>query len=63
MPIIEVSLLEGRSKEKKLALIKALTEAAVVSLDAPIESVRVILREMPLEHYGIAGKTKASSDH
>jgi 4-oxalocrotonate tautomerase len=48
-------MLTGRSKEKKEKLIKNLTAAVVDSLEAPVESVRVILQEMPPEHYGIAG--------
>lgn len=58
MPIIEVTLIEGRSKEKKAALITELTNASVRALGAPIESVRVILRELPPENFGVAGKAK-----
>ena len=55
MPIVFCHLLTGRSKEKKEKLIHNLTAAVVDSLDAPKESVRVILQEMPPEHFGIAG--------
>ncbi|MBL4838315.1 MAG: 2-hydroxymuconate tautomerase family protein [Kordiimonadaceae bacterium] len=58
MPVIEVTMVEGRSKEKKAALISELTNAAVSAIGAPIESVRVILREIPPEHFGVAGKAK-----
>ncbi|MDZ7817194.1 MAG: tautomerase family protein [Aliarcobacter sp.] len=27
------------------------------SLDAPLENLRVIINEMPKQHYGIAGKS------
>jgi len=57
MPIIQAFLLEGRSEEKKAAFIAAVTDAAVSSLDAPIESIRVIISEMPASDYGIAGKS------
>jgi 4-oxalocrotonate tautomerase len=57
MPIIQAFLLEGRSEEKKAAFISAVTEAAVTSLGAPIESIRVIITEMPATDYGIAGKS------
>jgi 4-oxalocrotonate tautomerase len=59
MPIIEVTLLEGRNKEQKAALITELTDAAVRAVNAPPETVRVILREIPPEHFGVAGKSKA----
>jgi 4-oxalocrotonate tautomerase len=57
MPIIQAFLLEGRSDEKKAAFIAAVTNAAVTSLGAPIESIRVIITEMPATDYGIAGKS------
>jgi 4-oxalocrotonate tautomerase len=58
MPIVEVNMLAGRTKEQKKALIKAITEAVITSLDAKPETVRVILREMAPEDYGIAGVPK-----
>ena len=61
MPLVEVSLLEGRPKEKKLALIKAVTDAVESTLEVPRESVRVILREVPPEHWGVGGVAKSES--
>ncbi len=55
MPIIEVTLVDGRSPEKKEALIAALTDAVEQSIGAPRESVRVILREIPPAHFAVAG--------
>jgi len=55
MPIVVCHLLSGRPTEVKEKLIKNLTTAVVDSLSAPAESVRVILQEMPPEHFGIAG--------
>ncbi|BBP77613.1 4-oxalocrotonate tautomerase [Pseudomonas gingeri NCPPB 3146 = LMG 5327] len=57
MPIMQVFLIEGRDEEQKARLIAALTEAAVESIQAPRESVRVIITEMPRTDFGIAGKT------
>jgi 4-oxalocrotonate tautomerase len=57
MPIMQVFLVEGRTEEQKAKLIASLAEAAVNSIGVPIESVRVIITEMPNTHYGIAGKT------
>jgi len=61
MPIIDVTIIEGRSREKKAALIAELTDAAVRALDAPIAAVRVIIREVPPEHFGAAGISKADA--
>lgn len=58
MPIIEATIIEGRTPEKKARLIARLTEAAVEALEAPSESVRVIIREIPPAHFGVAGKPK-----
>ena len=57
MPIIHVHLMEGRTDEQKARLIGALTDAAVESVGAPRESIRVLLIEMPKTHFGIGGKT------
>ena len=57
MPIMVVHMMEGRSEEQKAALIKALTDAAVESIGAPIESVRVMIQELPKENFGIAGES------
>ena len=57
MPIMVVHMMGGRSEEQKAALIKALTDAAVESIGAPIESVRVMIQELPKENFGIAGES------
>ncbi|NVZ81117.1 2-hydroxymuconate tautomerase family protein [Pseudomonas yamanorum] len=57
MPIMQVYLIEGRDDEQKARLIEALTNAAIESIQAPPESVRVIITEVPKTQFGIAGKT------
>jgi 4-oxalocrotonate tautomerase len=57
MPIAQINILEGRTDEQKEALIREVSEAIVRSLDAPIESVRVIINEMPKQHFGIGGRS------
>ena len=57
MPICQIHLLEGRTVEQKRMLIEKITIAMVESIDAKPESVRVILTEMPKEHFGIGGKS------
>src|SRR3546814_14537648 len=58
--IIEVNLLEGRSPDDKERLIQALTDAAIISIGAPRESVRIILREMPSGHFAVGGQSFAA---
>jgi len=55
MPIVTIHMLEGRSKEQKKALIKNVSSAIMETLEAPPQSVRVIIAEMPYDNYGIAG--------
>ena len=59
MPLIEVTLVEGRSPERLRDLITRLTDAAVEAVDAPRESVRVILREVPATHFAAGDETIA----
>ena len=58
MPFVEVTLIEGRSKEAKNALMKALTDAVESTIGAPRESIRVVLREVPAEHWAVGGVPK-----
>ncbi|VFR32444.1 4-oxalocrotonate tautomerase [plant metagenome] len=59
MPLIQVTLIEGRPDEAKAELLKGLTQAAVEALGAPRESIRVILQEVPAAHWGVGGVSKA----
>lgn len=57
MPVLQANIIEGRSDEMKERLIEELTEACVRALDAPRETVRVIINEMPKQNYGIGGNS------
>lgn len=56
MPIVQVELLEGRTIEQKRTLVEKVTQAIVESVGAPAENVTVIIRDMPKENLGKAGK-------
>jgi len=58
MPIVEITMIEGRAPEAKRRLIAKVTDAIVDAIDAPRESVRIMIREIPALHFGVAGKTK-----
>lgn len=51
MPFIEVSVARGRTPEQLRALLEALHDGARNALDAPPESIRVILREVDPAHW------------
>ncbi|MFS0916499.1 2-hydroxymuconate tautomerase [Brevibacillus sp. 179-C 1.1 NHS] len=57
MPLIQINLLEGRSPEQKENLIYDVSHTVANILEAPIETVRVMINEMAPEHWGIAGES------
>ncbi|WP_144778587.1 2-hydroxymuconate tautomerase [Marinobacter maritimus] len=57
MPIAQLYVIEGRTDEQKETLIREVSEAMARSLDAPIERIRVMITEMPKQHFGIAGQS------
>jgi 4-oxalocrotonate tautomerase len=57
MPFIQINILEGRSPEKKERLIREVSDLVSEVLEAPVESVRVMINEMEAEHWGIAGES------
>ncbi len=59
MPLIEVTLVEGRSPEQLRTLITALTDAAETAVSAPRDTVRVVLREVPATHWAAGDVTIA----
>jgi len=59
MPLIHVNMIEGRPDEKKEELIQELTKTASDVLNAPINSVRVLITELPATHWGVAGQSMA----
>ena len=67
MPLIEVTLVQGRSPEQLRALISGLTRAAAQAVGAPLQNVRVVVREVPATHWAagdvtIAERTAAAPD-
>ena len=61
MPIITVQMLPGRSPAQKRELIRGLAEAAVQALDVPEQSIRILLTEIPPEHWGVGTSAKQNS--
>ncbi len=61
MPIIQVQMMEGRPKEKIAEVIQNITNTVSETLDAPKESIRVLVTEIPKTHWGVAGVPKSIS--
>jgi 4-oxalocrotonate tautomerase len=57
MPFAQIYMMEGRTDDQKRAVIQKVTEALVEAVDAPKETVRVWITEVPKTQWGIAGTT------
>jgi 4-oxalocrotonate tautomerase len=59
MPLINVQLLPGRTPAQKRAFIRGVADTAIQTLCVPEEAIRIILAEVPPEHWGVGGLTMA----
>jgi 4-oxalocrotonate tautomerase len=57
VPVVEVTLTQGRSPEQIRALIHEVTDAVTRAVSAPVESIRVIIREIPPSHFAAGDVT------
>lgn len=57
MPVVQVTLTEGRTPEAIRAMIAAVTQALVDSGVAPKEAVRVMVTEIPTDHFAAGDVT------
>jgi len=55
MPIVQVNMMQGRTREQKRALLRGITEAVVQSLAVDSATVRVMIHELTQDDYAIAG--------
>lgn len=56
MPLIEIHVLEGRTKQQKKALLEAVTKAVQDSIGARLENIRVWIQEIPPDEFMTAGE-------
>jgi 4-oxalocrotonate tautomerase len=59
MPVIQISMLSGRTPEKIEKLITELTAVTSEILDAPADSIKVLVTELEPTHYGSGGESIA----
>ena len=62
MPLVQISMLPGRSAQQKRALLAEVTEAVVRTCKVAPDAVRVLITEIPAEHWAVAGGSRAESD-
>ena len=60
MPLIQVTLVEGRTPAQKHALIRSLSNALAETLEVPLERVRVAIYEVSADEWGIGGQPYAT---
>lgn len=60
MPIIQVSIVSGRTPEKIEKLIRELTNVTAEVLEAPVESIKVLVTEIEPTHWGSNGESIAA---
>jgi 4-oxalocrotonate tautomerase len=56
MPILRVSLWQGRSKDEKAKLAQALTDTMVETAGVPPEAVTIMIEELPKENWATGGQ-------
>lgn len=62
MPLIEVTMVAGRTPEQIRALIHEVTAAVVRALEVPQQSVRVAVRELPTTNWAAGDVTIAERE-
>jgi len=56
MPVVQIDFAEGRSAEQKRDMAKKVTEAICDTLKCPPAAVEIVMREIPLSSFAVAGK-------
>lgn len=59
MPIIHVTLVQGRDEQKVQAFIREVARAAHQQLDAPMHTIRVMVNEVPPERFAVGDVLKS----
>ncbi len=55
MPFVNITMLEGRSSEKKEQLVRGVTDTIAETLGISKESVHIVLYELPKENFAHGG--------
>lgn len=55
MPLIEVTIMEGRTPQQKREMIVGITDVVERSMDVPRQAIRIAIREIPGHHWAIGG--------
>lgn len=59
MPIVQITIVEGRDEEKIQQCMRAVARTISEHLEAPIESVRVMVHEVPPTRFAVGERLKS----
>ncbi|HEY0333306.1 MAG TPA: tautomerase family protein [Stenotrophomonas sp.] len=59
MPIIHVTLVQGRDEKKVQEFIREVARAAHQQLDAPMHTIRVMVNEVPPQRFSVGDVLKS----
>lgn len=59
MPIIQMTLVKGRSDEMIEECVREVARTVSRTLNAPLESVRVMVTEVPPNHFAVGDRLKS----
>jgi 4-oxalocrotonate tautomerase len=62
MPLVEVTIAEGRTAEQVRAMMREVHEAVLRTVDTRPEYIRVIVREVPRAHWATGDVTLTEMD-
>lgn len=62
MPLIQVTMVEGRTAEQKRALLAAITQAVHETVGAPLDSIRAWVTDVPGQQFMSAGLLASDRD-
>jgi 4-oxalocrotonate tautomerase len=55
MPVVTVDMFEGRTVEQKRAIVEGIT-VTFAKIGVPAENLNIIIRDVPKQNWGWAGK-------
>ena len=61
MPIIHITMLEGRNDETVETCMRDVARTVQKSLDVPLESIRIIVNEVPKNRFSVGDQLKSES--
>lgn len=62
MPIIQINLLEGRDTALVSECARQVAQTVHRTLDAPLDTIRVLVHEVPRTHWAIGAQTRQELD-